>query len=755
MQRKLLIISVFFLISLHTIAQNEYNIWHFGNKAGIHFNSQPPSYLFGGQLFSSESSTSICDKDGNLLFYTNGDSIWNRNNQLLKNWAPTLGNTNRMSATEGSLALPVPGDKTKYYLFMGRTAETYATEKALRYWIIDMNGDNGLGEVTSKEIPLIYNSNEAFAATVHANLFDYWIAATSPSDKKLYCIRTYNGQFTGTVQSQPITINNFQHPTDLKFSPDSRWLCGNVSYSISSNDGEIQLYPFDNNSGMISTPITIPVANNNYPARFEFSHDSRFLYITSCNENDSNFVCQFDLSSGNQTAIKASKVILYSSKVNQSAGCTLITQLQLAPDGKIYCFNDACTYLTTIDYPDKPGILCNFNFKSISLSTMKSRYGSPYFPNFWFKKDILQLGNDTIICTSDSLLLDCKLMSYGRSFKWNTGDTTSTLLIKKAGTYILTVTYAMGRIRSDTINVFSKSKFKVFIGNDTAFCHQFSHQLNAGSGFKKYNWNNGDSSMMISVNQKGIYSVKVIDSNTCPLGDTIAIDEIKKPAIILTKDTITCRYIYLSVTPQKDVKYLWNNGDTGLAVKTLSKGRYIVSAYNKFCSASDTINVKELPSPDFNLGPDITLCKPLQLQTTEAGKYLWSTGNNTPAITIQTPGIYWLKITRNNCSTSDTILVTPCNNMQFYIPDAFSPNDDGINDVFSISGINITNVQLTIYNRWGEIIATDTGTSASWNGLYKNSICPEGVYVYRVKITGYMDGRITFRNLSGTVTLLR
>ncbi|MES2618184.1 MAG: gliding motility-associated C-terminal domain-containing protein [Bacteroidota bacterium] len=761
MAKFITIIFILLFAVFRVNAQNEYNIWYFGDHAGLNFNTQPPSPLTNSNLKSWESASSICDKNGNLLFYTNGDSIYNKNHQLLKNWEPTLPYATRMSAILGSMIVPVPGSQKLYYIIMGHAIENNGKDTMLRYWTIDMNGDGGLGEVIEKEKPLLRRPNEAFALTLHANKKDFWVVNISPFFKQLNAIRTVNGQFSAPPLSQNVVIKNVSNQrTSLKFSPDSKLLCGNESSTSVFVDGNLNIYPFNNNSGIIGVPVQISIPNNFPIITFEFSKNSKFIYISyikRSNSIDSNFVCQYDLTNFNQASINSSKTILYSKQINWSLpnNCDWISQLQLGPDGKIYCFNSACLNLTSIQFPNQKGLACNFQSKIINLSQKTTISGGPYYPNFWFREDSFKLGNDTTLCIGDSLLLDSKLITYGRSFKWNTGDSTPAITVKKDGQYILTVTYPLGKTVSDTIIVSYKPKFKLYLGNDTAFCRQFSHQLNAGAGFKKYTWSNNDSSMLITVNQKGIYSVKVIDSNTCPQGDTIAIDEIKRPTITLIKDTLTCKFVFLSVSRQNGVSYQWSNGDTGIATTVINKGKYTITASHKFCNNSDTVDVTELPKPVVYLGPDTTICEPLILKTNEAGKYLWNTGAKTNFITAVNPGRYSISVTRNNCTTADTIELIPCENLTYFIPDAFSPNGDNINDVFTVSGQRIRFVELTIYNRWGEQLATDAGTTAAWDGTYKGSTCQQDVYFYRIKLLGYMNGRIVYRYLKGSLTLLR
>ncbi len=740
-------------------AQKEYNMWYFGRYAGLNFNTIPPSSISDSRMIARESSTSMCDSAGNLLFYTNGDTIWNRNHQLMLNWKSGRPFAAINSATQGSMALRMPGNNNLYYIFQGLSDENISglnKDSMLRYCIIDIKGDGGLGSVMVKDQPLIKARNENFAVTLHKNGKDLWVAATDNRTGIFNCIRTTNGNFLSPAIQQKLSPKWDQFSRFIKFSPDSRILYSKESRNSNGNYF-INLYQFDNSNGKLSQHISIPKGNQIAVGHgySEFSPDSRFLY-TVISEGNIYYLCQYDLSKWDSAAISSSKKIIFSIPVS-SPSYHPFAELQLGPDGKIYCFNIAPLYnnskkISIINNPNNPGVGCNFWLENIDLNKGTIVLGGPYYPSFYFRNAKVNLGIDTTLCLGDSMTLRCNPAKQDK-IKWSTGDTTDAIIIKNAGIYSVALS-RYGLTQSDTIKVFVGPKFKVFIGNDTAFCHQFSHLIKASPGFAKYNWNTGSNNMQITVNSKGIYSVKVLDSNSCPSGDTIAIDEIKKPLIKISYDSVNCKYVYLTSDSIKGLSYLWNTGETKNAITVSKKGWYSITARHQFCSNTDSILVDKLAMPEIDLGADTSLClNEIILKTKEQGIYLWNTGQKTPSITVNQPGKYWLTITRNNCSSTDTVEVKLCEDMLVYIPDVFSPNGDGINDVFKIYGSNIIYAELEIFNRWGEKLLQTNGKEAQWDGTYKNEMCMEGVYFYMVKIKGKKLGSMKY--LSGSLTLIR
>ena len=151
-------------------AQNNADIWYFGDYAGIDFRSGAPVALTNSAMFQHEGCASISDNFGNLLFYTNGMEIWNANHTLMPNGTGLMGD---VSAAQSGVIVPKPGDLNIYYVF---TVDAEISTNGLRYSEVDMALDGGLGDVTgTKNVFLAQPSEEKVTAVLHANGYDIWV----------------------------------------------------------------------------------------------------------------------------------------------------------------------------------------------------------------------------------------------------------------------------------------------------------------------------------------------------------------------------------------------------------------------------------------------------------------------------------------------------------------------------------------------------------------------------------------------------
>ncbi len=157
-----------------------------------------------------------------------------------------------------------------------------------------------------------------------------------------------------------------------------------------------------------------------------------------------------------------------------------------------------------------------------------------------------------------------------------------------------------------------------------------------------------------------------------------------------------------------------------------------------------------------DLGDDFYMCEGenavLQNQKSvpSDARYLWSTGDTVPEIIVSEFGIYTLTIQSANCYESSTIEVENC--PLIYVPNAFTPNKDGVNETWGAEGVGIREFELFIFNRWGEMIYTTQDFYAWWDGTYMNRNCQQDVYVYKIIYRGITGPQ---KELVGTVTLYR
>src|SRR6188768_434859 len=148
---KKILLPFIFLISFTASAQHEADKWFFGTFAGLDFFNGSPVVLSGSAMATNEGCATISDNNGNLLFYTDGITVWNKTHQVMPNGTGLMGG---ISSTQSSICIPLPGSTTIYYLF---TVDEVGGPNGFRYSIVDMSLQSGLGDVTTKNT-LIQNT---------------------------------------------------------------------------------------------------------------------------------------------------------------------------------------------------------------------------------------------------------------------------------------------------------------------------------------------------------------------------------------------------------------------------------------------------------------------------------------------------------------------------------------------------------------------------------------------------------------------
>ena len=171
MLNKILISIFLLLLNLNSNAQKETILWYFGSHAGLDFNFTPPHILTNSAMTSTASSSSICDPQGNLLFYTDGRTVYNRNHLVMKNGSGLNGGYWNTGTSMSGIIIPKPGNSKQYYIF---TPSDYYNPK-LFYSIVDMTRDGGLGEVILKNRFLLDSVVGRITAVKHGNNKSIWV----------------------------------------------------------------------------------------------------------------------------------------------------------------------------------------------------------------------------------------------------------------------------------------------------------------------------------------------------------------------------------------------------------------------------------------------------------------------------------------------------------------------------------------------------------------------------------------------------
>lgn len=436
---KTFLLSILLFLSLTLKSQPGPNSnWYFGVQAGITFNSGNPLPLTNGALLTTEGVASMSDQSGNLLFYTNGVTVWNRNHVPMTNGTGLLGD---QSSTQSAVIVQKPGSTNIYYIF---TSDNDVGPDGIRWSEVDMTLSGGFGSITTnKNISLYAPSCEKLCVVRHCNNQDAWVIS---HDWNTNTFRAWSVSALGVGNIQSWSLagvvpNGIQQSSygQLKASSNGRKLAA-CYYGFSNGGGlnTIQIYDFNPTTGFVSNAQTISVETGIYGC--EFSPDGKILY-GGCNQG---LLLQWNLCAGNLTQIQATRTVI------SNAG-PFIGSLQIGPDGKIYVARNA-TSLSVINNPNVAGTGCNYQDLSVPLAGRISRMGLPNFASYYVTQTTtvskIQITCNTFNFTTPNFQGSCGSPVY--TYSWNFGDGNTSNLqnpqhtYNTNGNYVVTLTVNTG-----------------------------------------------------------------------------------------------------------------------------------------------------------------------------------------------------------------------------------------------------------------------------------------------------------------------
>lgn len=400
--------------------------WFFGDHAGLNFQGGILQADTTGSLLSIEGCASISDTLGNLLFYTNGELVWNKNHVLMSNGSGLFGS---QTCVEGTIIAPMPGSDHLYYLFTtGYSFDVIADTPGIRfdYNIIDMNLNNGLGDVTAvKNVVVTDLAAEDISGTRHCNGTDYWIMIRRTLRDTIAFsayLLTENGlSLTPVITKLPAPSSNFNSIGCTTFSQDGK------KFVFSSFETGIYIFDFNTLTGGLTLKNLIPKLYQGLSDLYYsnvISPDNTKLYAVRWVYFTWNYLYQYDLTSTNVADSRVTIDSVDFSNPPVSNGYGLTGSMRLASNGKIYVstFRELPGFLHTLDTlgvinsPNLPGLSCIYQRDGQYLIHRGTQYGLPNF--------ISNFTTDVFNCTTVPLKLesfnvisrDCKAL-----LNWKTG----------------------------------------------------------------------------------------------------------------------------------------------------------------------------------------------------------------------------------------------------------------------------------------------------------------------------------------------
>lgn len=660
---------LFLLCSAFAKAQLQSSYWYFGFNAGIDFTSgvAVPDDL--GQLITGEGCATISDSAGNLLFYTDGTVVYDRNHLLMPNGSGLLGNS---SSTSSAIVIPIPGNANRYYVFTVNTDDNfYRNARGLYYSIVDLSLNGGTGDIDplQKNINLLPLTSEKLTGISNATGDGYWMITQFGNQFYAYEITSAGLNVTPVVSTaapfielvnttisnvdvvnmrgymklnargDKLVVAHFSNNTLADFASVTSVLeARSLAYA---QGGELYLYDFNNATGIVSNPQPLMTrANGGSFYGVEFSGNGQYLYAeidyyraSTTQVIDLNFgeIAQWDLTATNIAATKTT--------VHQDSFTPFRGALQLGLDNKIYHSRLNQSALSVINLPDLPGAAANYSLNTFVLSPGTfAFYGLPIFVQS-FLVDGQIIAEDH--CFGEEISLSLNTSGTVTSILWDFGDpssgvlNTSTLEIP-THTFSAPGVYTVTAVVNTLINTFNVSKV-ITVYEDVVI---------------------NDIPTMLETCNKGL------GNNTFDLSD---------------------------------LPNLAGNASD-----------QTVTIHDSFINAELGLNAIDPLSPFFITGLS---------------------------------QILYLRIKNENCQKVIplTLVVKNCPIEVFNV---ITPNDDGFNDTFVVSGLRdvYLNHKIYIFTRYGQQIWEGNNTTPSWDGranmglAHTQDILPTGTYFYLIEL---------------------
>ncbi len=728
----------------------------------------------------------MSDCEGELKYYYSGNNIRNKNHIVMVNGGLVqVINPLNFVHGHGHETIKKPGsDSLYYYLSTRKEVPSGSTSLTTRnfevnYALINTSANSGLGRVESKGNVIRTNVSDGFTVVRHANKKWYWLLIYDWNLAQIHAhlINETEIHYSHSMSVQ-ITDTIGVHASFLISSPK-----GDQLYLLTNRQGQMpfHLFKFNKSTGQISNHLSLavtgfsPTAEKVYSEAFSPQGTKLYLKVHNPFSPPGSLplsgIIQADLTYWNVDSI-ISRSHLFSGQNN-----AFLSIYGSAADGKIYIkatqgitIGGRPYHVARIENPELLYPNCVVTDTAFFLAGHGNEhiYKFSTYPGHFYLPDRYGISAENF-CFGDTTILDLNDYDNLRSISWHFGDSLATIntsndttprhVFSQPGTYTVTA-YAEYCNHMDTltktITIVGEPNF---IGiSDTAFClgGALSLQLNDTLG-QSYRWSDNDTSRNKNITTGGWHWLET--SNACfTRRDSFYVDVHEPPAHGLPSDTSFCAGDVITLSPAPgNYRWVWNDGDT-LPKNISTPGSYLLIMDNRCGSFPFAIQVAEREPPVPATPSDTLICEgrvlrielPDLLRTT----YQWQDGSSERIRLLTDTG--WYEVTATNECGSNSRgfqLNTDDCSCNICIPNAFSPNGDGLNDRFELqSRCRISQYDLVIYNRWGQQLYRSSDITQSWDGYYQGELLPVGEYVYHLYY--YREG-LGPRQTKGSFRLLR
>lgn len=415
---KLFCIFLFFCTTIN--AQREAANWFFGINAGLDFNSGIPTLLANSQINTLEGCSTMSDGNGNLLFYTDGVTVWNQSHAIMMNGTDLNGS---FSSTQSSIIVPNPTNPNIYYIFTTDVVDAYdpttGQSNGFNYSVVNMTLDGGMGAVTDKNINLMPNTSEKVSATFSAD-GNYWVVTHYENSFYAFKVTGAGVNTAPVVSATGFNVDNYRNfRGNMKISPNGEKLAIAHAFFFPEQTGHLYLYDFNDDTGVVTSGDFLGDGMVYYGV--EFSSNSSKLYasgklFTADNSLSNIQLQQFDVTASN---VSNTRYIVHNYPQGQVTP-SLGGSLQIGFDKRVYHSLPGAN-ISTINSPNSSGVACNFDLNSIDLGENFARFGLPSYVQTYFESiatiENLCLGQATTFTVEDTTDII--------SINWDFGDVAS------------------------------------------------------------------------------------------------------------------------------------------------------------------------------------------------------------------------------------------------------------------------------------------------------------------------------------------
>lgn len=646
-----LFISLFFSFLINA-QQLENSNWHFGN--GVAMNMTPSDITISSSPISVTNGVtpaSISNASGQFQCSSNGIVVRNMNGDVIDN-----GQFN--STALENVFLPIPNQPNRYFLF--RSAEW-----GVDYSIVDMNLNGGAGGIAENEKEIVLHDRYSqLMITQHGNLEDYWLIVadndagfTDVINFSSYLIEEANLDLQQTYTVSYIFAGWYSALDDARISPT----CDRIA--IMHKGHYLSVYQFDNETGIVSNGLPNAIdTQTSFTVRtnLEFSPNGQYVYVMG----DLYKIDRFSLEDWNAAAINASKVTVAQVFIQTWR------DIKLSPFGDILLYNSNTAQIDKVINPDVDGP--EMGVESTGVSVTSSSYFFPNTPYLSCGFVALQPAiSSSNVCLGDTTILSFQFASDYEEFNWEFGHPEAVfennvsnpnwVVYPEIGTYEIALNLLVGG------EWLSYSHFvtiginpQVELGPDVVICEGELATLGVVNQLMSYQWNTGQTTPGIQVNEAGLY-VLTVNNQGCIDSDSVNVAVIPEIFIDI-ENTAICGEgsVTLDATNSAAESYVWSTGQTSPIISVDQTGTYIVTLSNSCFEFAESVEVDFVVFPEVLLPDDITACANdlvlIQSNYTQ-GILNWSTGEQGTAINVDESGTYTVNINHLGCTAQDEIVV--------------------------------------------------------------------------------------------------